>query len=372
MIRVSLPLTVVERQTRLVVEKRDMNTHAFRRPLRAGRRGFTLVEMLVVIAIMGILVGLLLPAVQSARESARRTTCSNKLKQLGLALCGYSDAQKAFPLGHDWDVDEFNDGTQQMVWYMSMIVRIMPFNDDIAYYNLLTAKHYRLPYWEQDAEPDWPASLRVGLPNLLCPSDGRGGMTKASAFNIESPLSNYVAVFGGLTRTEARDIVEEDVSPYVPLPRTKWGVFFTGKAGRKKGTSAKDITDGLSKTLLMSEYLTAPAGASELRASFFYARPASNWVQTATTPNSSAPDVLSGDMFGCGDDSAADLPNQNLPCTADDGSGYTTTATARSYHRGGVWVVMADGAVRFMSDSVDLTNWRRLATIADGGAVTLD
>jgi hypothetical protein len=77
-------------------------------------------------------------------------------------------------------------------------------------------------------------------------------------------------------------------------------------------------------------------------------------------------------MFGCGDDSSADLPNENLPCTGDDGSGYTTTAAARSYHRGGVWVVMADGAVRFMSDSVDLTNWRRLATIADGGAVTLD
>lgn len=349
-----------------------MNTHAFRRPLRAGRRGFTLVEMLVVIAIMGILVGLLLPAVQVARESARRTTCSNKLKQLGLALCAYQDVQKAFPFGHELDTlgDPSIVGPAPM-WCMSMILKIMPFNEDITYYNLLTQKPDRAPVWEM-VEADWPAQLRVGLPNLLCPSDGRGGLTKASIFNIGVPISNYLAMFEGLTSTEAHDITDEGGYPFPPLPRDRWGVFFSGKSGRKKATSIKDVTDGLGKTIVMSEHLTAPVEGTGLRAVFFYPRPGSNWVQATITPNSSAPDVLSGDLFGCGEGNGADLPNYNLPCTPDDGSSYTTTATARSYHRGGVGVVMADGAVRFMSDSVDLTNWRRLATIADGGAVTLD
>ena len=334
-------------------------------------KGFTLVELLVVIAIIGILVGMLLPAVQAARESARRTTCANKLKQIGLALASFQDARKAYPIGHEFsNVIDYTFTGPQNAW-MNVIVRILPFNDDATYFNELMARPYRPYFWFPGAETAWPAALQVGLPNLLCPSDGRGGVTKFTGYNgIRAPVSNYLPVFGGNDFNEAADLMLFGPDPEFdggPLPNTRRGVFFLNFAtSRQRATRLKDITDGLSKTMVFSEHLTAPS-TSSLRGMFFMPYAGMAWVQASTTPNSSVPDVHN--LFG-GCSAGADLPAMNLPCV--DGEESSTTAGARSYHPGGVGVVLADGAVRFISSSVDLTNWRRLVSMADGEPVTLE
>jgi hypothetical protein len=321
------------------------------------------------ISIVGILVGMLLPAVQSARESARRTTCSNKLKQLGIALSGYHDSRKAFPVGHEYDPSNSDSATGPKNGWMNAIVRLLPFNEDTAYFNDLMSTPYRPWFWEPTAQAAWPGSLRVGLPNLLCPSDGRGGMTKAGGFGIPLPISNYLPVFQGENWVEAGGAIigQGDLGE---LPAERRGVFFWPLSSRKRGAAVKDITDGLSKTMVFSEHLTAPASRDSWRGIFFFPRGGAAFVLASGTPNSSAPDPLTDDAFGCGAGSGANLPSQNLPCVAD--AEEFSAASARSHHQRGVGMLLADGAVRFMSDSVDLTNWRRLVSMSDGGAVTLE
>jgi prepilin-type N-terminal cleavage/methylation domain-containing protein/prepilin-type processing-associated H-X9-DG protein len=343
-----------------------------RKPVRrAVSAGFTLVELLVVIAIIGILVGMLLPAVQAARESARRSTCSNKLKQIGLALANFHDANKCYPIGHVTDSEfAFRAGQSRNPW-MNAIVSILPFNDDANYFNELKRQPFRAWFWEPTAQTDWPPALRVPLPNLLCPSDGLGGSTKSLGFGVEVPISNYLGVFGGLNGMENGDIVDDVVTPPVFVPLNRRGVFFRLAGGRTKGTRVKDITDGLSKTMLFSEHLTAPAAGRSARGFFFMHYVGSTCILSVQTPNSSTPDVLSDDANGCGAESGSNLPSQGLPCSVADDD-FSFQAAARSYHPGGVTTVFADGAVRFVSDSVDLQNWRRMVSMADGQSVAVE
>jgi prepilin-type N-terminal cleavage/methylation domain-containing protein/prepilin-type processing-associated H-X9-DG protein len=349
-----------------------MDTPFFHRSSPARRKAFTLVELLVVIAIIGVLVGLLLPAVQSARESARRTTCSNKLKQIGLALANYHEARKSLPFGHEYDMLATYSAAGSKNPWMHSLVRIMPYTEEIAYYNALTSQRYRGWFWESGAAADWPARLQVGVPSYLCPSDGRGGLTKPTGYGgIIAPVSNYLPIFAGTNFYEAGDVVDWNTDPPAVLPPRSRAVFFYVSAGRTQPTKFKDITDGLSKTVIYSEHLTGPDPQPTWRGIFFYPWGAGmSYVQAVLTPNSSASDVLYDDTFGCGDGSNADQPQQNLPCTVGDE--LTNTAAARSSHPGGVHGLYADGAVRFVSNSVDLTNWRRLVTMADGGAVTIE
>lgn len=349
---------------------------ASRRPIATSSievrpSGFTLVELLVVMVVIGILVGMLLPAVQSARESARRTACINKLKQIGIALAHYHDSREAFPLGHEFDVTSNYTSRGPKNPWMNSIVRIMPFNEDANYYNDLNSQSYRPWFWDQAAAAAWPARLGVGLPSLLCPSDGHGGVTKpTSCYDIRVPVSNYLPMFQGLNWWEAGDVAEWVEDDPAPMPAQRQGVFYFVGGGRSKPTSVRDIKDGLSKTVLFSEHLTAPASGPSWRGIFFYPNAGAGFVQSALTPNTSAPDLAYIDDWGCGPESNANLPAANLPCAAGDE--YTNTAAARSYHPGGVVIVLADSAIKFISDSIDAANWRRLVSTADGNPVVVD
>ena len=203
----------------------------------AQRKAFTLVELLVVIAIIGVLIALLLPAVQSAREAARRSECSNKLKQIGLALHNYHDVHKTFPMSVIWGAA--GTGRPQLPRHHTWITAILPQMEETALYN---STDLNKPAWGQPI-----ASTQ--LQALICPSD--------RAFNSVSQTHNM-----GITNYAGSEgyhwwhsAVIGDWAPwntwmagYVNPPSDINGVF---TVERYRGFH--NITDGTSKTIIVME-----------------------------------------------------------------------------------------------------------------------
>ena len=316
------------------------------------RTGFTLVELLVAIAIIGTLVGLLLPAVQAAREAARRSNCGNKLRQMGIALHNRHDAAGSFPPGAGTVGNRWGDGRSYLGEWQSFHHWILPALEETAYYNVVASNWDRQSPWHNGNATNWPTSLQVGLPVFLCPSDGKGGLTKTSGYTPQLPISNYLGLYSGLNDGES----DSD-------PQGRRAVFMFGV---KRKTKLKDILDGSSKTMMAAEYVTAGPN-SGVRGYFYTSRAGGRPIHVQNTPNNSIPDRLYGNANFCGSGSDANLPNDNAPCVAD--SSDNSFATSRSYHPGGVQVVMADASVAFIGDNVDQTVWRNLGWMDDGNTV---
>ena len=308
------------------------------------RTGFTLIELLVVIAIIAVLIALLVPAVQKVREAASRTHCQNNLKQLGLAMHNAHGVNKKLPPGR---------GT--------------PFP-------LVFSTHaYLLPYVEQDSlqrlvdfnvpplacgggtNANDPAARTV-VPLLLCPSDSGNGRVPGSPYGA----TNYVANVGSGTAA-AGNLAGGD------------GVFYHGSA-----TRITDIVDGSSNTAAFSESLLGdgqtPSGppADPRRVVMELAGGAD------TTPGSCGGGGTWSGQRGAkwinghyGDTLYNHFytPNANV---WDCGNGFHNKGltAARSLHSGGVNVLLCDGSVRFVSDSVAPATWRAVSTRADREVVS--
>jgi len=318
--------------------------------------GFTLIELLVVIAIIGTLVGLLLPAIQSAREAARRATCTNTLKQWGLAMNSYHDAYKVLPLGAS------SFPCVQQIW----MPVLWPFIEQIdlaskyTYDGLITG-------WPNvtspTANPVGPLSRR--LPIYYCPSDRPNAYYRVSSGNsYTAPRQNYVVnstvvTIGGTKRRGP--FTKRYDGEYSGCTGSGW-VGFEPRGFKGSGVSQyKDITDGLSKTLLMSEINTwsgddeqvPPVDPRGVHYWFLY-------FDATITPNSSFDTVASwytGASYVCNNSPPS------LPCQA---VGNSFIFAARSKHAGGVQAVTADCAVQFFSDSVDQAVWQALGTMNGG------
>ncbi|NBT35745.1 MAG: DUF1559 domain-containing protein [Betaproteobacteria bacterium] len=158
-------------------------------PLRAASlrpvRGFTLVELLVVIAIIAVLIGLLLPGLQAARESARRSACTNNLKQLGVALVNYHDARGAFPPG----TPRMFSGSAPCEWGY-LLHYLLPHLEQDAYYQAIGQTSFALGNpWTTTA---WPASVRdTPIQSFLCPSDGGAAGLSDMGSGMKITASNY-------------------------------------------------------------------------------------------------------------------------------------------------------------------------------------
>lgn len=302
------------------------------------RSGFTLVELLVVIAIIGILVALLLPAVQAAREAARRTQCKNNLKQIGLALHNYHDTQKSFPPGTVWGTGARYSNPRTGGY----IMHIFPYLEQSNVYDKIDFSVSGILWYYGNNKAMTSATVET----LLCPSDGEGGTHAIDPTQGPIMKSNYLGFYSGY---QQGDIFTTDPN--------KRAVF-----GGNRGASLADITDGTSNTMIVGEFLTG-ASSSEFRGFAFSDQANGAQLYTEFGPNSSSPDRCCNMTSWC-----SNRPNQNLPAVAGNCS-TTDTAGSRSRHTGGVQVLLADGSIHFISDSIDLTLWRHLATIAGGEVV---
>lgn len=297
---------------------------------RRSRRGFTLIELLVVIAIIAILIALLLPAVQQAREAARRTQCKNHLKQIGLALHNYHDTHGAFPSGWiavDAGVPSAHGGTSGVGWG----AMILPQMEQNNVYQLFNSS---LPL----TDPANSAFLRSQISEYKCPSDPQPDFFKLNMEGTttpiaELPIANYLGVFG----PENLDNCENSPGtlPVMSDGTCKGsGVFYHNSSVRMR-----DLTDGTSNTLMTGERKT--------RASLEWF---TSWPGMIAEGEEAFQRV-------CG--SADHVPN-HPSAHFDDFS---------SHHVGGAQFCLGDGSVRFISENIDGGVYQSLATIQGGETV---
>jgi prepilin-type N-terminal cleavage/methylation domain-containing protein len=302
-------------------------------------RGFTLVELLVVIAIIGVMVGLLLPAVQAAREAARRMSCSNNLKQMGLATHNYHDVFNALPArqaGPNW-----SGGSPEGPPRWSAFVALLPFYEQEARNNQIQTGGYHA--WH--GHPD---SGYVGqIPSLICPSDGLYSPTGADRNAMYSPL-NY-----GLSMGDNYAVYFDPTRP----DQNMRGLF-----GYLTRVRFSDILDGLSNTMAMSEFLIAPESDRLGRA----VANATN-DPLACRANLVGRQYVAGTLiaqFRCHGQRWQDgrpqyvaintvLPPNSATCSSQASAGIYSSS---SNHPGGVHCLIADGSVRFVSENIDTGN----------------
>ena len=331
-----------------------------------SRRGFTLVELLVVIAIIAILIALLLPAVQAAREAARRTECLNNIKQLGVAFHNHHLTHSFFPKGVtiDESLPCAGIGCMHTDPQYSWVVPTLAYIEAGHRYDQFDLTQYWM-MWSTN-NPNAASTIAAGtpLPAFLCPSDGMGGgYSDFPSSERGVPhyghffKTNYMVFFSGTIMIHVD--WAEGLNPTYKRLRAAFGV--------DRGAKVRDIFDGTSNTMLLSEHLTG-VSTTDRRGEAFDIQPGTSFLLTKFTPNTSIDDLYAS--YGANlCEPEMDQPELNLPCEKGGNPQTGDHVSARSRHPGGVNVLMGDGVVRFVSETVDLTLWQSLATIA-GGEVT--
>tara|TARA_R110002111_G_scaffold1157_1_gene8150 strand:- start:4673 stop:5635 length:963 start_codon:yes stop_codon:yes gene_type:complete len=309
-------------------------------PTRNKSQGFTLIELLVVIAIIAILIALLLPAVQQAREAARRSQCKNNLKQWGLALHNYHDAHRLFPMGSDGAAWSFR-------------AHLLPYIDGAASYNQINFNNNSSPgnssscsggaggCWECRSETDHLHSLGVAASNSSKPMFGCPSDPYAESGPYSTSLPYYVGSYLGIGGNDVPHYANAEDRRrilYPPNGLTSGGLSPRQNNGLLYQLSSirlRDVTDGTSNTMLIGE-------RSVDRTLNW------GWDICAGVELDSWMGTGNGFYFG---NNAAD------PIHADH---------FWSRHAGGGHFLLADGSVRFISYSIDNTTWLNLAARNDG------
>jgi prepilin-type N-terminal cleavage/methylation domain-containing protein/prepilin-type processing-associated H-X9-DG protein len=312
------------------------------RSARASRRGFTLIELLVVIAIIAILIGLLLPAVQKVREAAARMSCSNNLKQMGLAVHNFEGAYKYLPAA----VTQPANGNQQIGFF----VMILPFVEQSALFA------------QYDPTVKWNNQINQGVINAQikiysCPSANpliwTFGLAAPTPANPNANASMVVGDYFPMMDTN------------YPSPQwaegmlTIWNNAHTVATGFKP--TMNDVTDGLSNSVMVGEQ----ASKSQLwQMRTMTAEPSTGNAQHAGWGSlSGAQPIKVFNSSGAG--LAAGLEN-TATCTVN----CSNLAGVYSFHSGGANFLFGDGSVRFLRDSLPYLTLRALISRAEGEVIT--
>jgi prepilin-type N-terminal cleavage/methylation domain-containing protein len=318
----------------------DKSTKRFR------RGAFTLIELLVVIAIIAVLIALLLPAVQQAREAARRSQCKNNLKQLGLAMFNYEGTFRTFPLG------SFAPLFSVPNWR----VHLLPFLDQAPLYSKLDFNGGQFSGNGLTSTNTVLAGL--SMPVYVCPSSSLNP-TVADATNTFNNSQNtlmhmYVGISGAYPDPAGRTVGSA----------SNYGGFYTnnGSMLHNQITRQSDLVDGGSNIMLIAEQ-SGRVGLTDCRSAYY-----GGWTGTSFGGMISGSVPAGADSWSTGLTSIQYAINSKTTAAGSDNT-WDANTVLNSFHVGGVHVVMGDGSVRFISDSTNFLTVQKLAVRDDGQVV---
>jgi prepilin-type N-terminal cleavage/methylation domain-containing protein/prepilin-type processing-associated H-X9-DG protein len=353
-------------------------------PVRpTARRGFTLIELLVVIAIIAILIGLLLPAVQKVREAAARMSCSNNLKQLGLALHNYHDTNNQLPPASQipwWlnvkDRDDFLDFT--VPFGPNWAVLLLPYFEQDNLYRVANPSSYPGVPITQGVVPantnqNWRSIVATEVKTLLCPSDGNNrqhytdpivppGDWARGNYGVTAGWEDYDHVANGNTKTTTQA---------GPIR----GLVSSPMMSANYGARLVEVSDGLSNTIMVGE-LRAGKTPLDPRGVWALGSPSSSIVNAGRAPYNPTPNNLLGDSGNDGDEIQTCFKFWTSTIGSLDGMGcirdgsLMTSGMSRSRHTNGVNACLGDGSVRFIRNTIDELTWCLLISKADGQVIS--
>jgi hypothetical protein len=292
-----------------------------------------------------------LPAVQAAREAARRSQCGNQLKQLGLALHNYADVQQRFPPSGIHNAGGIGSRADSTSWGPSWIVMSLPFFEQgplHAQYDAKIPRSRDLPNLNV---------VMVNLPTLKCPSDGGEKLPQTNS-NARFARGNYASNNGSGNAFSTTDFgLREERGPF------HMGGFY--------GARFADLEDGTSNVILVAE-IVAGERANDIRGAWAY--PSGSFI-CGGMPSYASPRIRIPPNGNALDDNLRDRPgrcdasntDRYLRCLAEGNRAYQT---ARSKHPGGVQVCLGDASVRMVNSTIPLNTWLSLLSQADGAVVS--